>query len=119
MIGFGIRLLVQSDYRDLFMLGAGCVALCIVICAWPITSAINRYAARSREEMCGPISERLDQMAILLNLMSEQQLLSDRAKAVAFREKDREALRRAVQEEMGRQDWEAAEALADDMERLF
>ena len=38
---------------------------------------------------------------------------NDRAKAVAFRVKDREALKRAISEEMAKQDWEAALALAN------
>ncbi len=54
-----------------------------------------------------------------LNTISEQQLISDRAKTVAYRDKDREALRRAIREEMGRKDYEASRALVDDMERTF
>jgi hypothetical protein len=38
---------------------------------------------------------------------------------VAFRDKDREALRRAIHEEMGNKDYEAALVLADDMEKVF
>jgi hypothetical protein len=55
----------------------------------------------------------------MLNEISENQLISDRAKSVAYREKDREALRRAIREEMSRKDWEAARALADEMEEQF
>jgi len=74
----------------------------------------------SSEEMLLPLTERLDQLAILLNLMSEQQLLSDRAISIAYREKDRDALRRAVHE--GK--WAAtigtpALSLVDEMERAF
>ena len=58
-------------------------------------------------------------MAILINMISEQQLLSDRAKSIAFRVKDREALRRAISEEVAKQDWEAALVLADEIERGF
>jgi hypothetical protein len=54
-----------------------------------------------------------------MNLMSEQQLLSDRAKAIAFREKDHEALHRAVVEEIGRQNWQTAYILANDIETQF
>jgi hypothetical protein len=72
-----------------------------------------------RDELLQPLTERIDQLAILLNLMSEQQLLSDRAISIAYREKDRDALRRAVHEEMGRHDWDAALSLVDEMERVF
>jgi len=65
------------------------------------------------------LGDRLEGISILMNLMSEQQLLSDRAKAVAFREKDHDALHRAVVEEIGAQNWEAAYRLANDIEAQF
>ena len=54
-----------------------------------------------------------------LALIGEQQLISDRAKAVAFRDKDRDAFRRAITEDLLKSDYEAALALADRMEELF
>jgi hypothetical protein len=74
---------------------------------------------RRQLEMTTMISERLQQISVLLNVISEQQLLSDRAKQVAFRDKDRDALRRAIKEDLSRRDWEAAMVLVDDMERTF
>src|SRR5690606_35244370 len=47
------------------------------------------------------------------------QLLSDRAKSVAFREKDSEALRRAIREEMAKGNYEGSIALVEDMEKTF
>lgn len=104
------------------MVAAGCVGLVAVLATWPITQCL--YDARcsrqsEREATMQPMVERLDQMSILVNMISEQQLLSDRAKAVAFRVKDREALKRAISEEMAKQDWEAAMALANDIEKDF
>jgi hypothetical protein len=61
----------------------------------------------------------MQQMNVLLNLISEQQLISDRTKQVAYRTRDRDALRRAIHEEIGEHDWEAALALAHDMEEVF
>jgi hypothetical protein len=51
--------------------------------------------------------------------VTENQLLSDRAKTVAFREKDRDVVRRAVREEIARQDWEAALALVHEIDNVF
>src|SRR5687767_3945677 len=80
----------------------------------------TRCAARGeREQVVQPLLERIDQLSILVNMISEQQLLSDRAKSVVFREKDREALRRAISEEIAKCDWEAALVLADEIERNF
>jgi hypothetical protein len=120
-LGIGIYEL-SVDTKEWTMLAAGCVSLVVVFAAWPLALTINgaRTAARrDADEVSLGVTERLDQMSILMNLMSEQQLLSDRAKSVAFREKDRDALRRAIQEEMARQDWEAAFVLADEIERGF
>jgi hypothetical protein len=55
----------------------------------------------------------------MMTLMSEQQLLSDRAKSVAFREKERDAIRRAIQEEIAHGNFEAAAALANEIEASF
>ena len=45
---------------------------------------------KHQEELLATMSERLQQMSIALNTISEQQLISDRAKTVAYREKDRD-----------------------------
>lgn len=116
----GVVLAVRPGHNWI-MLAAGCVCLAAVLASWPICLALRSQAItpRERETMIAPINERLDQLALLLNLLNEQAQLSDRAKAVAYRIKDRDALRRAVQEELGRQDWEAALSLADEIERAF
>jgi hypothetical protein len=104
------------------MVGAGALGVIAVLAAWPVTMCLynGRCSARNEaEQVVQPLLERLDQLSILINQMGEQQLLSDRAKAVAYRVKDREALRRAISEEMAKQDWEAALVLADDIEREF
>jgi hypothetical protein len=104
------------------MVGAGCLGLIAVFATWPLAWCMHsaQCAMRGdRERVVQPVLERLDQVSILVNMISEQQLLSDRAKSVAFRVKDREALRRAISEEMAKQDWEAALVLADEIEKGF
>jgi hypothetical protein len=120
-LGCGIYQTVRFD-RGWEMVGAGCVGLIAVLATWPVAYCMHssRCAARSeRQSVMQPLLERVDQMSILINMISEQQLLSDRAKSVAFRVKDREALRRAISEEVAKQDWEAALVLADEIERGF
>jgi hypothetical protein len=104
------------------LLAAGCLGIIGLIASAPI--ALSLRAAREshlkhQEALMTALTDRLEQLSILLNLVSEQQLLSDRAKQVAFREKDREAVRRAVQEEMAAHDWDAAFVLANDIETSF
>jgi hypothetical protein len=120
VFGFGLYLALARGQWTLLATGCGCVIAVLV--TWPIAISLqeNREInCRQFEEVLTPFNERMEQVSIMLNMISEQQLLSDRAKAVAFREKDREALRRAIQEEISKHDYESAMLLADDMERSF
>jgi hypothetical protein len=120
-LGCGIYQVV-TDGEGWPMVGAGCLGLVAVLATWPLAQCMHstRCAMRAeREQVVQPVLERMDQLSILVNMISEQQLLSDRAKSIAFREKDREALRKAISEEMAKQDWEAALVLADEIERGF
>ena len=118
---FGVGIYVLLMHNVWSMLAAGCVSLVAVGVGWPIASAIcaNRICDADSVQMLQPLTERLDQLSMLLNVMNEQQLLSDRAKSVAFRDKDRDAIRRAIQEETARHEWDAAYALADQFEQAF
>src|SRR3954447_3535964 len=120
VLGIGAYLAInQHTYA---MLAAGCASLVGVLIAWPVATQLQAFHLAScdqAERALTEINERFEQFSVMLNLISEQQLLSDRAKAVAFRDKDSEALRRAIQEELLEQHWEAAESLANEMEKEF
>ena len=118
VLGAGIYF-AQKNPGDRVLLAAGAVCVVIVAAAGTLIQHMRGNMPRPQEEVLLPLTERLDQISILLNLMSEQQLLSDRAISIAYRDKDREALRRAVHEDMGRHDWDAALSLVDEMERAF
>ena len=119
---FGVGLyLVLLNPQQWTMLAAGCVCLVAVGVTWPIAYSLAAFRTDHGDgrDLTRQIHERLEQMSSLVGRVSESQLLSDRAKSVAFREKDREAIRRAISEEMGRGEWEAAYALADQFEQAF
>jgi hypothetical protein len=116
----GIRMAIVG--QGIGLLAAGCVCLVGVMVSFPISmylAEMSRYALKGQADISTLLTDRLQQISVMLNLISEQQLLSDRAKSVAFREKDRDALRRAIQEEIARGDFEAATALANDIETVF
>jgi hypothetical protein len=123
IFGVGIFLAVGDPaQRDWTMLAAGCIGLILVLTTWPLAIALTtaREAAIQRtEEGLATLNDRLQSMTVILTEMSEAELLSDRAKSVAYREKDRDALRRAIREDMAKRDWEAALVLAGEMESLF
>jgi hypothetical protein len=104
------------------LLAAGGAGLVGVFITWPLATILynSGLALRERQDKyVETFNERMEQISVMLNMISEQQLLSDRAKSVAYREKDRDALRRAIQEEIHKGDYEAAHVLADDIEKSF
>ena len=119
-LGLGIYLAATN--RGWAMLAAGCASVVAVLAAWPILRSIE--ASREANLDCigdfvAPFNERMQQMSVLLNTISEQQLISDRTKQVAYRTRDRETLRRAIHEEIANKDWESALQLANNMEQVF
>lgn len=109
--------------RDWLLLSAGSLALVVTLVAWAAITASNATAQAENHEVVDGrldmIADRLYQALGLLTRISEQQLISDRAKAVAFREKDRDAIRRAIQEDINRGDFDAALRLSDEFESAF
>ncbi|HEV8379037.1 MAG TPA: hypothetical protein VGP99_09320 [Tepidisphaeraceae bacterium] len=121
VLGLGIYQ-VASGRGSYTMLAAGMVSVIAVLLVWFFN--INLRAAREEEvrkwdETLGPVNERLQYITVLLNQVSEQQLISERAKGIAFRESERDALRRAIREEMHRKDYDAALMLANEIESVF
>lgn len=120
LIGLGGWL--AYDQRVWSVLAAGGVALVATLLSYPLAAGLAQ-TARSRErlarEMMEPVYERFQQLAVQLNEISEQQLISERAKQVAYRDKDVDALRRTIQEDIRRREWDPALALVDAMETNF
>ncbi len=119
---FAAGLYVAVTGRGLEVLAAGCVSVVLVLVSWPIALLVQGWrgaATGDIERNLAPINERLEQFSVMINLISENQLLSDRAKQIAFREKDRDALRRAIAEEIVKGDWEAGMQLAQEIETVF
>ncbi|HEX8342974.1 MAG TPA: hypothetical protein VF624_18880 [Tepidisphaeraceae bacterium] len=119
IIGGGVY--VASRGQGYALLSAGAVGLLGVLVTWPIAAALG-----DRGGVCGavndamtPVYDRMQQFSVMLNEINEHQMLSDRAKSVAYREKDREALRRAIQEDIARRDWEGALVLVGEMDEAF
>jgi len=127
LVGVGIWMSMQDPARQLRSLGAallavGAISTLAALVVLPIIGAINDHSAQMsshQHKLFTSLDERLQQLSVMLNEISEQQLISDHAKAVAYRDKDRDALRRAIREEMLRKDWEAARALVDEMAKQF
>lgn len=120
MLGVGAYLSRIGEGWVLLAAGASCVV--IVLSTVPIFLALDRGHSeghRRLDEMAGMHESRLRDLSVILNVISEQQLLSDRARAVAYRENNRAVLRRAISEELARKDFDSALLLVNDMEAAF
>ena len=111
----------EGQTMDWTVIAIGVLALVVASVTWPLSEALSSERHSTGTDPAGmkAVLDRLEQMSVLMNSISEQQLLSDRAKAIAFREKDRDALRHAIQEEMSKSDWDAAMVLANEIESQF
>src|SRR5688572_10446553 len=92
----GTGLYLAAKGHGWAMLAAGCTCLVAVLVTWPITLAMDAARVHRKEDQnyaLSPITDRLVQMSNTLAMISNQQLLSDRAKSIAYRKRDLEALR--------------------------
>jgi len=71
------------------------------------------------EETLHRLMRHHDQLVDGIHAVNESILLSEEAKSIAFRDKDLQALRQAIEDELSSKDWEAALYLADQMEKKF
>ncbi len=60
-----------------------------------------------------------DKQGELLEIMSGNSQISDGVKSITHREVERDALRKAIREDILKEDWEAAYSLIEDMENRF
>lgn len=117
---FGTGVYLAAKQQVWTMLAAGSLAVIGTLLAWPIAAACGAKALdRHLEARIDPILSKFDLALTHLQLIGEQQLISDRAKQIAFREKDRDAFRRAVLEDLSKQDYDAALSLVEAMETEF
>ena len=105
--GAGIYLAARGQGWTMLAAGSACVVG--TLAAWGVAAtlcATRASASAQLREGLQPFADRMEQVSVMLNLISEQQLLSDRGKSIAYRTRDREALKFAIQEEISRSDRE-------------
>lgn len=121
VLGWGIYLMAMHPAEQV-ILAAGCVGVIGVLLAWFITlnlRAGQQEVAARHDAILASLNEQFHNVSTLLSQVAEQQLISERAKTIAFRDNEREALRRAIREEAAKNDWESALMLANQIEAAF
>ena len=123
LLGWGIYLAARGHTWT--VLAAGAVATVAVLLAWPIARHVAAAAAASREladrleDELRPMRHALDGCVRAMRNVEQNSLISERAKRVAYREKDRAAIRRAIEEDLLAGDYAGARTLIDEMEKAF
>lgn len=121
-IGFYAVLIVASaaaiavgvNRADQAMQATAAVALTLSLCTMPIGI---RMAARSNP---GASAARdVDQLVEAVRHLAEEQALSDDARRVLNRRRERDLLRKAIEEDMAAEDWDAAMVLVKELAERF
>jgi hypothetical protein len=102
----------------ILLIGLGLVELAIAAALRPITLVVFRNVIDGRYRFDQLLSA-VEQQKKLLDAIKETTSLSDASKQIAFRQKDREALRAAISEDLQRGDTDSALQLVSEMERRF
>ena len=106
LLSLGVIHFIDTD--DPALLGLGVLAIVIPVAAYPIVSVLSR------------VPEPVPALDVaLLQSINDRLLISDHAKQIAYRERDREALRQAIQDDIRKGDLEAAIVLCDEMARTY
>lgn len=98
----------------LLLLGVGVSGFLVLIRLQDIHQQANINTSQLRRILAGQTSTEA-----VLTQMSENLLLSDAIKEVAFRDKDREMVVDAIRQDMRRENWESALLLIDELDKGF
>lgn len=131
-IGLGAVVAIVGAFwqrpTDWQLLGAGCGMIIaglllllvglLVYGLFRLLLKLEAHTFRMRDVLMD-LSESASRQRDLLGVVADNAQLSDAAKSITHRQKERDALRDAIYEEIIHQDWESAYNLIDDMERRY
>lgn len=120
----GLALVLWHDSQPLYALGTlalGLIAAGVLVSMAAIVSLLCRTLEHQQAQLKAWHSSQDSQRRHegLLQQISENVLISDAAKEVVYRSRDRELMKNAIQEDIDQQDWEAAYSLLEQMQSRF
>ncbi len=110
MIVQGALIFNHTRFNDGTLLGLGVLALILTAGLHLLVSALNKLANRPSSGGGGGDS---------LGSLRDALMLSDTAKRILYRERDRQALRKAIREDIDKRDYEAALTLVSQMSQVY
>lgn len=108
MIVQGVLIFRASSYHDGTLLGLGILAVILTASLYMLVIVLSKIA--NRPTSGGGQS---------LDSLREALMLSDTAKRILYRERDRQALRKAIREDIDKRDYEAALTLVSQMGQVY
>jgi hypothetical protein len=108
----GVLVFVGADRGLDELVLAGLLALFGVLLLAPLIAAIRSSGA-------GPSMDRMSDLVSALERLAEEQALSDDARRVLNRRRERDILCRAIEEDIAAQDWDAATILVKELAERF
>ena len=108
MIVQGVLIFRASSFHDGTLLGLGILAVILTASLYILAGSLSKIANR-------PASSGTQS----LDSLREALMLSDTAKRILYRERDRQALRKAIREDIDKRDYEAALTLVSQMGQVY
>jgi len=126
MLGAAIGLAIVFFHQGDKLYGIGTLAVGLLWAAVLLSlAAIITFLYRILEHHQGQVgawhilSDNLRRQETQLQQMSENVLISDAAKEVVYRDRDRQLMKNAIQEDIDKKDWQAAYQLLEQMQSRF
>jgi len=119
LLSLGLIVLGAVRGGDSVLLATGVLGLIIVFSLGPIAARQEERRRAMDPGVSGDTGARLAKLTAALERLAEQQALSDDARRVFNRRGERELLRRAIEEDMAAEDWDAALVLVRELAERF
>jgi len=107
---------VANESQVLLIVGA--IGMGLAAVAAPITAMLSRPSPAASPGM-GVLIEEVREVRRVMERFGEQTALSDDARRVLYRNRERELLRRAIEEDISARDWNAAIILCNELADRF
>ncbi len=103
------EVLVRPTQTSYLVLGIGLLTVVVPAAVYPFATT----------HPTGELDQRLSEQRRLLEQIAERELISDQAKRILYRQKERETLRQAIAEDIQQQDYDAAMALVNELANTY
>lgn len=117
--GSAAMVAVGVDQSSDPLLTAGALGLIIVAATAPIAHGLRVRAPQQKSSTDGDLRVQVGELREAIDRLSEGAVLSDDARRVLNRKRERELLRAAIEEDITAEDWDAAMVLVKELAERF